>query len=111
MAWQSTGVSARTQRLPDNWELLRIRVLRRDAYKCQSPHLDGRPGKCLRPANQVDHIQAGDNHDMSNLQSLCRDHHAKKSSAEGAAARRANGFRSTRRDAEPHPLARLQRHN
>lgn len=91
--------SDRRSRLPDDWPLRRIRVLRRDGYRCQ--HRDSAGVKCGEPANQVDHIVRGDNHDESNLQALCRFHHARKSSAEGAAARRPKPTR--RREPEKHP--------
>jgi hypothetical protein len=41
---------------------------------------------CALPATDVDHIEPGDNHDASNLQALCRFHHARKSAREGASA-------------------------
>jgi 5-methylcytosine-specific restriction endonuclease McrA len=59
---------------------------------------------CEAPANQVDHINPGDDHDYDNLQSLCRWHHARKSSAEGAAARRPKQRQA--REPEPHPSQR-----
>ena len=98
MAWD-TGTSARAQRLPSNWQTLRIRVLRRDRYKCQAVMSTG--NRCLEPANQCDHIEAGDNHDLDNLEALCRWHHARKSSAEGAAARRPK--LTSKRRPESHP--------
>lgn len=99
MAWDS---SDRRSRLPDDWAIRRVRVLRRDAYKCQAQ--DSRGRRCGRPANQVDHIVHGDNHDLSNLQALCYDHHKVKSSSEGAEARKAKGgYRRQAREPEPHP--------
>jgi hypothetical protein len=41
------------------------------------------------PASDVDHIEHGDNHNPSNLQALCRFHHARKSAREGAQAKTA----------------------
>lgn len=70
--------SDRKSRLPDDWAKRRIRVLRRDGYRCH---------ECGAPANQVDHIIPGDDHDLDNLRALCRRHHALKSSAEGNAAK------------------------
>lgn len=78
--------STRAERLPDDWATRRLRVLRRDGYRCQ--HRDSPAGpKCLEPANQCDHIIAGDDHSLENLQALCRRHHALKSSREGNAAK------------------------
>lgn len=96
MAWST---SDRRSRLPSNWSTLRVRVLRRDGYACQARDSMGR--QCGAPANQVDHITPGDNHELTNLQALCQWHHARKSSREGAAAR---GPRAKqRREPEPHP--------
>lgn len=75
--------STRAQRRPDGWKALRLRVLRRDAYRCQAP---GCPAK----ATEVDHVIPNDDHDMANLQSLCTSCHSKKTQAEAAAARREN---------------------
>lgn len=60
---------------------------------------------CLGKATDVDHIIAGDNHSLNNLQSLCGFHHAKKSGREGAAAMRAKRRRINQsfRQTETHP--------
>jgi 5-methylcytosine-specific restriction protein A len=79
------STSDRKGRLPADWQARRLRVLRRDAYRCRDRSA-GYP--CGAPANQVDHVEHGDDHDESNLQALCRWHHARKSSAEGHAAQR-----------------------
>jgi 5-methylcytosine-specific restriction protein A len=97
MAWE--GTSDRKDRLPSDWSSRRMRVLRRDGYKCQAR--DSLGVLCGEPANQVDHIVHGDNHDYDNLQSLCRWHHARKSSSEGHAARRPRPTQY--REPEPHP--------
>ena len=96
MAWEG---SDRRDRLPADWSTRRVRVLRRDGYRCQAKDSIG--VKCEAPANQCDHIVAGDNHDEDNLQALCRWHHDRKSSAEGAAARRPRP--TQRRAPEAHP--------
>ncbi len=83
MPWDS---SDRRSRLPADWAKRRLRVLRRDGYRCQHRNRPGAP-KCGTPANQVDHVQPGDDHDYANLRALCRRHHAEKSSAEGNAAK------------------------
>lgn len=92
--------SDRRSRLPDDWAVRRIRVLRRDGYRCQAA-METRPGLCLEPAKEVDHIVAGDNHELDNLQTLCRWHHAQKTAQEAAAARRPRP--TQRRAPEPHP--------
>lgn len=96
MAWDT---SDRKARLPSDWSARRMRVLRRDGYRCQARDSTG--ALCSAPANQVDHVQHGDDHELANLQALCRWHHARKSSAEGAAARRPRLTRAT--DRERHP--------
>ncbi len=76
-----------------------MRVLRRDAYRCQARDSTG--ALCGASANQVDHIIHGDDHDEANLQALCRWHHARKSSAEGHAARAPRA--TQKREPERHP--------
>lgn len=83
MAWHS---SDRRARLPSTWRTLRAKVLKRDGYMCVALLRDTGT-RCTAVATDVDHIIPNDDHDMANLQSLCTWHHARKSSAEGAAAR------------------------
>ena len=85
MVWDTD----RKARLPKDWPRRRLRILRRDRYQCQMPVYEGGP-PCLAPANQVDHKLRGDDHSDENLWSLCRPHHARKSSQEGNAARLPN---------------------
>ncbi|PPG39455.1 HNH endonuclease [Pseudoclavibacter sp. RFBA6] len=91
--------STRRDELPADWQSRRVRVLRRDGYRCRAADSTG--AVCGAPANQVDHIERGSDHSHDNLQSLCRWHHARKSSAEGAAARRPRLTQA--RAAERHP--------
>lgn len=44
--------------------------------------------RCRDRATQVDHVIAGDLHEMSNLRGICEWHHARKSAREGVEARR-----------------------
>lgn len=90
MAWDS---STRRSRLPTDWPSLRRMVLTRDGGRCQ---------QCGSLANQVDHVQAGDDHSPDNLQSLCQPCHQAKTQAESAAARRATAKRA-RHPRESHP--------
>jgi 5-methylcytosine-specific restriction endonuclease McrA len=78
MAWKDGH--ERQSRLPKNWQTLRRRVLHRDKEICQGRKRDG--SACLARANHVDHIERGDNHSLDNLQSLCADCHARKTSRE-----------------------------
>lgn len=98
MPWTTSN---RKAELPSDWSTRRMRVLRRDGYRCRARDSTG--ALCGHAANQVDHIQRGDDHDYDNLQALCRWHHDRKSSAEGAAARRPRA--TQRRESEPHPGA------
>jgi 5-methylcytosine-specific restriction endonuclease McrA len=73
--------STRRQRLPPDWDRRRRTVIDRDPI-------------CRICANalsaEVDHIAPGDNHDLENLQGLCKPCHRDKTQAEAAAARAAN---------------------
>lgn len=89
--------STRRDQLPDDWPALRRAVLERDGYRCRWDE-DG--PRCGHPANQVDHIEPGDDHRLTNLQALCQHHHGIKSSREGNAARWAV---RRQRPAERHP--------
>jgi 5-methylcytosine-specific restriction protein A len=92
MTWDT---SDRRRRLPANWPQLVRQVKNRDGHRC-TWHDNGQ--RCIGPADEVDHVLNNDDHRLSNLRSLCKPHHAKKSAAEGVAARR-----SRRRPTEPHP--------
>jgi len=87
MAWNTD----RKDRLPSDWVKRRAIVLKRDGHRCV---------ECGKPANQVDHIIAGDDHSFENLRALCRECHGKKSSAEGHAAR---SKKYSKRPPEKHP--------
>lgn len=98
--WSS---SDRSSRLPPDWPKRRLRVLKRDNWQCRSKMDSGET--CLDYANEVDHVNPGDNHEESNLAAICNWHHKLKSSQEGAAAnniRRARIRKSFRRE-EAHP--------
>ena len=102
MTWDSS--SRRRKELPPDWEKVRKRVLRRDNFVCQ--HEDVNTGDiCGEYASEVDHIRRGNNHDESNLQSLCTYHHRRKSSAEGAeaVAKKRVEIENRFRRSEPHP--------
>lgn len=70
--WQGSG---RREELPANWPSLRRQALVRDGYRCQL---------CGARASEVDHVKRGNNHDLSNLRSLCYGCHLSKSGREGA---------------------------
>lgn len=90
MAWDG---STRAKRLPPGWKRTVRRILKRDHGIC---HVCGKPG-----ADQVDHVNAGDDHSDANLAAIhyvpC---HRDKSSSEGgraAAAKRGSRFRPRER--------------
>lgn len=84
------------------WKQLRRKVLQRDQHQCQV-----RGPYCTGHATQVDHIintaAGGPELDPNNCQAICSPCNARKASAEGAAARRANPKPSTYRQPERHP--------
>ena len=98
--WQN---STRRERLPANWSKIRKRIMKRDRGMCQVTMADGE--KCLDLASEVDHKQAGDDHDDLNLQAICSWHHQRKSSQEGgqAAAVRRQATRNKYVRTEAHP--------
>lgn len=75
------ATSNRRERLPNGWAKLRARILRRDRYRCQTQG-------CRARATEVDHVINNDDHDPTNLQSLCSPCHLKKTLAEAQAGRR-----------------------
>lgn len=81
----SYNYGKRAKELPANWASLRARILRRDGFTCRWVEDDIR---CHNRANEVDHIIRGDDHSPENLQSLCKLHHAMKTSKEALAAKR-----------------------
>lgn len=90
MSWST---STRKARLPADWPTIRRRILERDKHTCRicGPF-------CIVWANEVDHIIAGDDHRESNLRASCNPCHARKSAAEGHAAKPKRN-----RPPEPHP--------
>lgn len=103
MAW-SEGPSERGARLPADWQRRRLDVLRRDSYACQAK--DSHGVRCLEHANQVDHVERGDDHSLANLQALCEWHHKKKTAREGgdaAASAHRVRYASRFRPREAHP--------
>lgn len=80
--WQN---SDRRDHLPGNWQALRKAVFRRDGHRCTAA--DPNTGlRCPEPAEECDHVGKRDDHRLSQLTSLCRWHHGKKTGAQGAKA-------------------------
>jgi 5-methylcytosine-specific restriction protein A len=86
------SASTRRARLPKDWAKRRRIVLQRDPT-CQLRYTG-----CTGRSTEVDHIEPGDDHRLTNLQGACHPCHARKSALEGAAAKP-----SRRRAPEPHP--------
>jgi 5-methylcytosine-specific restriction protein A len=95
MTWAG---SSRRARLPKDWSARRRRVLDRDGWQCTWLTQGWR---CGAKATEVDHIVNDDNHDESNLRSLCHPHHVQATARQSADARRKLG--TMRRPAERHP--------
>lgn len=84
MAW-SEHPTDRKATLPPDWERRRRAVFQRDGWRCT--YVDPDTGRCRGPAEECDHVRSRDNHDPTNLTSLCSYHHGKKSGGQGGAAR------------------------
>lgn len=56
--------------------------------------------RCVDVGKEVDHIERGDNHDLSNLQLLCKWHHGKKTAKE---ANQARPRQTEKRTPDAHP--------
>lgn len=97
MAWYG---STRASRLPHDWPDRRAATLHRDRHQCQATehHPD-----CDRTATDVDHIVPGDDHSLTNLQSLSEPCHRVKTATETAQRNEANA--KLRKRPEQHPGA------
>ena len=76
--------SSRRDRLPPNWKAICAAIRQRDGGRCTWVEAGHR---CRQAGTDVDHVVPGDDHRPENLRLLCPDHHKRKSSAEGNAAR------------------------
>lgn len=94
--------SKRRDELPPDWPAIRRRQLERDGYRCRDTLHDG--SRCPEVATDVDHM--GSKWDHSRLQSLCADHHKKKTAQQGVQARR-DRKEAARRPPERHPGKRM----
>lgn len=86
MSWQG---STRRSRLPADWNQRRATVLQRDP-QCRLAY----PNVCTVRSTEVDHIKAGDDHRLTNLQGVCHPCHKVKTNAERP---------TERRTPQPHP--------
>lgn len=86
----------RSKKLPTTWNTTRRRILTRDNHRCRV---------CSKPGFEVDHIIAaafGGSDEDSNLWTLCKEHHAVKTSSELTQARKERAA-LRKRPAEKHP--------
>lgn len=81
MPWSSSN---RASRLPSDWPKRRAQTKKRAGGQCEA--IDNGT-RCPAPGTDCDHIQRGDNHELRNLQWLCRPHHKRKTQAEALEAR------------------------
>ncbi len=100
MTWQGRG---RADRLPKDWPQRRHATFTRDGWQCVWTTNNTR---CPYHAPdgtglQCDHVIRGDDHSLTNLQTLCVPHHKIKTAAEATAARAALPTRT--RPPETHP--------
>lgn len=85
--WHS---SDRKWELPPDWTAIRNRVLRRDGYRCRWILPSGKRcprGRTTGHRLEVDHRGDPMNHSEANLQTLCVEHHARKTHGESKEAR------------------------
>jgi 5-methylcytosine-specific restriction endonuclease McrA len=75
--------SRRHAPLPPGWYRTRLRILKRDGYRCTHIREDSTGGRCPEKATDVDHIDPNGGEADSNLRALCGYHHRIKSSSEG----------------------------
>lgn len=91
--------SNRRSRLPKDWAVRVARVKERALGVCEATLPSGK--RCGRKGTDTDHIVAGDNHALANLQLLCGFHHDLKTQGEARAAKAK--FMPKRRPVEGHP--------
>jgi 5-methylcytosine-specific restriction protein A len=89
--------STRSRRLPNDWGNRRNAVRRRARGQCEAEH--HAPG-CDGTGSECDHIIAGDDHSLTNLQWLSSACHRAKTLGEATEAKAA---RSRKRTPPPHP--------
>lgn len=93
--------SDRRERLPANWPRLRAKRLEIDGHRCTWRLKSG--ARCPRKATEVDHkVAMSDDHRIQALQSLCADHHQRKTVSDARKGKDAKKALK-RRAPEEHP--------
>jgi hypothetical protein len=93
--------SDRRERLPADWPARRRKRLEIDGHRCTWRLPSGK--RCPRKATDVDHrVEGSDDDRIEALQSLCADHHAKKTARAAARIKREKRQRRWRPQ-ENHP--------
>jgi len=95
MSWETSDRSAR---LPADWKQRVNAVWKRANGRCEWKLPSHK--RCPRKGADVDHRRNDDDHDLSNLQLLCRAHHDQKTQREARAGR---VKRTKKREEERHP--------
>lgn len=97
MSWDGRS---RAPHLPPDWDERRAYVAARAGGRCEGVMGDGT--RCVEAGCECDHVEHGDDHDVSNLQWLCSWHHKRKTQREARAELSAlRAARVPRR--RPHP--------
>ncbi|MDH2392330.1 HNH endonuclease signature motif containing protein [Streptomyces sp. HNM0663] len=96
--WNEGPGAWRTTPRPRGWKTLRAQALERDGQQCTWVE-DGQ--RCAQAGTDADHIGDPTDHSLSNLRTLCRYHHRKRTALQARAARGDTPPR--RRPAEAHP--------
>lgn len=95
--WTGTSATSRRAELPADWYTrIRPAVIKRDKGRCRWIENNAR---CAEPGTDVDHKDDPMDHGLSNLRLLCATHHARRTSAQGVAAKKA----WKERNVERHP--------
>lgn len=95
--WTGSSQTDRRSQLPADWQSrIRPAVIARDSGRCRWIENNAR---CAERGTDVDHIRDPDDHRLENLRLLCAGHHARRTSAQGHAAKKA----WKNRNVERHP--------
>jgi hypothetical protein len=86
--------------LPPGWYRTRLRIFKRDGYRCTHIRYDTGT-RCPEEASHCDHVDPLGPDTDDNLTSLCPYHHKQKSSAEGGSAVHQKAKASNKKP--PHP--------